>query len=93
MTAQAEWSYVKTKHGTLAIVDTTSDNITRTSGDWRFIKGNHNWLKIDPKTHTPETSCGYNVSFIDLSDVPEPTWEGGPISIILTASVKYYYTD
>ena len=95
-TLQTEWSYVKNESGSLYIIDTTPDNIVRHGRGWKYKNGQHEWISINRSTHIPE---GYSVAFnvlarlIDLSDIPEPSWEDGPMVIVIKTSTKYYYVD
>ena len=95
-TLQSEWSYVRNESGSLYIIDTTPDNIVRHERGWKYKEGRHEWISINRATHTPE---GYSAAFsvlarlIDLSDIPEPSWEDGPMIVIVTTSTNYYYTD
>lgn len=96
-TTRTEWSYVKNLDGSLSIVDTTPDNVVRSSsGGWKYKEGNHTWICIDNKTHKPERDFIFGKglhSYLDLSDIPEPSYEGDPILIVVTISTNYYYTD
>lgn len=95
-TLLSEWSYVKNESGSLYIIDTTPDNIVRHERGWKYKNGHHEWISVNRSTHTPE---GYSSAFnvlaktIDLSDIPEPSWEEGPMVIMVTTSTNYYYTD
>lgn len=95
-TSQSEWCYVKNESGSLYIINTTPDNITRHGRGWKYKDGHHEWISINSVTHTPE---GYNPAYnalanlIDLSDIPEPSWEDGPMVVIIKTSTKYYYVD
>lgn len=96
-TTRSEWSYVKNLDGSLSIIDTTPDNVVRnSSGGWKYKEGYHSWLPIDNKTHKlredPIGRIGLN-KYLDLSDIPEPTYDGDPILVIVTVSTNYYYSD
>ena len=96
-TTRAAWSYVKNIDGSLSIVDTTPDNVIRNSGGgWKYKEGQYTWIPIDPKTHKPKAESIYKVGLhksLDLSDIPEPTYDGDPILVIVTVSTNYYYSD
>lgn len=95
-TLQSEWSYVKNKSGSLYIIDTTPDNIVRHGSGWKYKSGQHEWISINKSTHKPEgysSAYGVLANLIDLSNIPEPSYDGDPILIVITVSTNYYYSD
>ena len=96
-TTRTEWSYVKNRDGSLSIIDTTPDNVVRnSSGGWTYKEGHHTWIPISNETHKPreELMCRIGLNkYLDLSDIPEPSYDGDPILVIVTVFTNYYYSD
>lgn len=98
MVTRLELLYVKEKDGSLWLVRDRGHNIYKDEkeGKW-FTRCDGSWVRVDPDTHEPLD--GFQlipVSSVDLSSIPEPSWEDEkPMSIFvtLTTSINYAIND
>jgi len=93
MTTRFELLYVKEKDGSLWLVRDVEHNIYKDEeeGKWYTQYGGV-WVGVFPDTHTLEDNQLIPTDFVDLSGIPEPSWEDEkPMSIFvtLTTSVNY----
>jgi len=98
MITRFELLYVKEKDGSLWLVRDRGNNIykDKEEGKW-FTQCDGVWIQLDPDTHKPlDGHQLIPVDSIDLSSIPEPSWEDEkPMSIFvsLTTSVNYVINE
>lgn len=96
-TTQTAWLYCKDEDGSLWVINEEEKNVYKDvdSGRWR-TRGRSGWIRVHDKTHKLLGSNPYEYYInqqLDLSAVPEPSWEDEhPIVVILsTVSQTNYY--
>lgn len=89
------WCYTKDKNGELYVINTKPENLYKKDNAW-MSSGFDNWIRVHPYTHKPviTNENDYYASLLDLSNIPEPSWEDEKPMIIIQkveSSINYYY--
>jgi len=90
-TRKFELLYVQDLDGSLWLAYDPKHTIYKKLDRGQWMAENATWIRIDPETKESETEIDLLSKFIDLSNIPEPSWnDSEPISIFVTLTVNGY---